>query len=114
MSTPKEKISVPIELLSLVQNRIDTYPSVLETEYYSSESLSTLTKKGKLVWYKYGLWGKTLDKQEGLIEYSKNAIYIYFKKRDNESSYKYFVLSNSDSLDSIIFLFHNLQKLITI
>ena len=84
MITPKEKISVPIELLSLVQNRIDTYPSVLETEYYSSESLSTLTQKGKLVWYKYGLWGKTLDKQEGLIEYSKNVIYIYFKKRGEE------------------------------
>jgi hypothetical protein len=114
MNTPKEKISVPIELLSLVRNMIDTHPSVLETEYYASESLSTLMQKGKLIWYKYGLSGKTLDKQEGLIEYSKNAIYIYFKKRDNESSYKYFVLSNSDSLDSIIFLFHNLQKLITI
>lgn len=113
MNTPKEKISVPNELLSLVRNMIDTHPSVLETEYYASESLSTLTQKGKLIWYKYGLSGKTLDKQEGLIEYS-NAIYIYFKKRDNESSYKYFVLSNSDSLDSIIFLFHNLQKLITI
>jgi len=111
---PKEKITIPQEVLSLAQNGIDNYPSILETEYYTNESLVTLLQKGKLSWYNYDLKGKVLVKKEGLIEYSKNQIYIYFKKRDDESSYKYFVLSNSDSLDSVIFLFHNLQKFLTI
>jgi len=110
----KDKQVVPEEVVSLVKTYTDSYPSILETDYYTSDSLQTILQKGKLMWHNYALKGKTIEKREGLVEYSQREIYIYFKKRDDESTYKYFVLSSADSLDSVVFLFHNLQKFKTI
>lgn len=105
---------LPKNILDYCENILNFYPSVIETGYYSIDALKIILSKNKLLWSNKFFDGLNIIYNNGLIEFKDSEIFFYFVKRENETTYKLYVLSKEDSTDSIIYYLNQLKKFKTI
>jgi len=107
------KEDIPDKIIKLSQDILGFYPSIIETDYYTIEAIRSVLSKNRILWSNKYFDGETTIYNNGVIQF-KNNILFYFRKRENENSYKFYCLSNEDSKDSIIFYLNQLKKFKTI
>jgi hypothetical protein len=84
--------------------------SIIEDGYYSNEILNEIIEKNKLRWFYDMYIGNTLTKKEGLIQFNSETIYLFYKRREDESSYKFYFALYPDSKDSLTFYLNTIKK----
>jgi hypothetical protein len=109
-----KKITVPDNVFKLSEKIIGELPSIIEMDYYTYDSLNIILEKNNLIWSEKYFNGSTTIYQKGLVSIDDNQILLYFIKRYDENTYKYFSLSKESSTDSIIYFINNLKKYKTI
>lgn len=105
---------VPEEIFKFSQDYLGFFPSVIETDYYVLDGLVQILKGNKIIWSEKYFNGINTIYKKGLISLESNKILIFFKKREDENSYKFYCLLQEDSTDSIVFYFNKLKEYKTI
>lgn len=112
----EEKVThiIPENIISDFMLRHIEYPSIIITKNVTRDGVVKLYEKNKLVWYVATHDGKVLDYKEGLIQYGKNKIMIYFSKLENENVFKLKILNTLDSKEIVYLLLKGIDKYYTI
>ena len=114
----KEEYLLPKEVLTHVNNLIGkgahTLSTVIETDFYSEESLKRLLENNSLVWSHKKFDGFNVSLNEGLIKFNDTLSYLYFIKRKDENTYKFYTICEESSSDSMIFFLQSYKKFKTI
>ena len=106
---------IPEDIIKMSKDILGFYPSIIETDYYTIDALKTILNKNTIIWSNKHFDGKTNTYLNGVIEFKdNNNMLFYFKKRDNENTYKLYCLSKEDSTDSIIYYLNQLKQFKTI
>lgn len=93
-----------------VKKMVDSTLSVIEDGYYSNEILNEIIEKNDLKWF-YDIYiGNVLIRKEGLIKLKSDLMYLYYIRRENESSYKFYFMLRPDSRDSLLFYLNSIKK----
>jgi hypothetical protein len=88
-----------------------SFPNIVRTRNITKTGLDTLIEKNELKWsYSHYITG--YEYIEGLISWGSNPVLIYFKKLDNDNTYKIYVLTNN--IDNLNMLLIGLNKFFTI
>ena len=104
---------LPDDILKLTEGTIE-YPSVIETDFYIKEALDIILSKNKIVWSVKYFNGSSIDIKEGLVKFDNSNTYLYFIKRVDETTYKFYAIIPEDSSDSMIYYLNSLKKYKTI
>ena len=91
---------------------IDDYPNIVRTRNITKSGLDILLNKNKLVWSSTIHDDGMFNYIQGCVVWGSNPVLIYFKKLENDSSYKLFILTSE--LDNINLLLIGLNKFFTI
>ena len=86
-------------------------PNIIRTRNITKQGIDTLIEKNGLEWSS-SLYDETYYYMEGLIQWGKNHLWFYFKKIDNDSTYKMYILTDKDR--DITMLMNGLNKYFTI
>jgi hypothetical protein len=109
LKQPKKE-GIPKRVKKIVKNFVGSGFSVIEDSYYSNEILEEIIEKNKLKWF-YDIYiGNILIKKEGLIQFNTDSIHLYYMRRENESSYKFYFALYPDSKDSLTFYLNTIKK----
>jgi hypothetical protein len=109
LKQPKKE-GIPKRVKKIVKNFVGSGFSVIEDSYYSNEILEEIIEKNKLKWF-YDIYiGNVLIKKEGLIQFNTDSIHLYYMRRENESSYKFYFILYPDSRDSLRFYLNTIKK----
>jgi hypothetical protein len=109
LKQPKKE-GIPKSVKKIVKNFVGSGFSVIEDSYYSNEILEEIIEKNKLKWF-YDIYiGNVLIKKEGLIQFNTDSIHLYYMRRENESSYKFYFILYPDSRDSLRFYLNTIKK----
>jgi hypothetical protein len=110
----KKTEKIPEDIIKISREILGFFPSIIETDFYTIDLLNNVLKTNKIVWSEKYFNGVNTIYNKGLIKLESNIL-IYFKKREDENSYKFFCLLHEESTDSIVFYFnqHNKYKTIT-
>jgi hypothetical protein len=109
LKQPKKE-GIPKKVKKIVKNFVGSGFSVIEDSYYSNEILEEIIEKNKLKWF-YDIYiGNVLIKKEGLIQFNTDSIHLYYMRRENESSYKFYFILYPDSRDSLRFYLNTIKK----
>lgn len=109
----KEEYLLPENVLKYVEGTIK-YPSIIETDFYLADALTKILEKNNIVWSVKYFGNVGVELKEGLIKFTQSLTYLYFKKRKDEGSYKFYVLCEETSTDSVIFFLNSYKKFKTI
>jgi len=91
---------IPDKIIELVENKIGSYPCLIQTPFYSSEVLKSIMKNSKEIWFNHFIDGVSVYRVEGLFDYGNSGIYVYYNgKEDNK--YRFVFLSDESKKDSI-------------
>jgi len=107
------KYKLPDNILKLTEGTIE-YPSVIETDFYIKEALDIILSKNKIVWSVKYFSGSSIDIKEGLVKFDNSNTYLYFIKRVDETTYKFYEIIPEESSDSMIYYLNSLKKYKTI
>jgi|TARA_R110002153_G_scaffold86356_4_gene214628 hypothetical protein len=114
----KEEYLLPKEVLTHVNTLIgkgdNTLSTVIETDFYTDESLKRLLEKNNLMWSHKKFDGFNVSLNEGLINFTNTLTYLYFIKRKDENTYKFYTICKESSSDSMIFFLQSYKKFKTI
>lgn len=114
----KEEYLLPKEVLTHVNNLIGkgthTLSTVIETEFYTHEALNRMLEKNEIIWSHKLFSGGQVILKEGLIRFSETFNYLYFIKRKDENTYKFYTICKEESSDSMIFFLRSYKNLKTI
>jgi len=116
MEEKKPKVieyKLPNNILDMTKGTIE-YPSVIETDFYTKEGLTNIISKNKLVWSVKYFNGSSIFYKEGLIKFIQSESFLYFIRRIDEDTYKFFAILPEESNDSMIFYLNSLKKYKTI
>ena len=86
-------------------------PTVIRTRNITKQGIETLIEKNGLLWSS-SFYDDNYYYIEGLIQWGKNHLWFYFKKIDNDSTYKLYILTNEDQ--NLTMLINGLNKYFTI
>lgn len=86
-------------------------PNIVRTKNITSDGVNTLIEKNKLIWSKSN-YDKSFTHIEGVVLWGSSEVIVYFKKIDNENTYKIYILTNN--LEKINMLLVGLNKFFTI
>ena len=86
-------------------------PTIVRTRNVTKLGLDTLIEKNGLEW-STSIFDEVYYYMEGLIQYGKTPVWFYFKKIDNDSTYKLYILTNKDQ--NLTMLLNGLNKYFTI
>ena len=111
--TKKEEYKLPENVIRYVEGTI-TYPSIIETDFYLIEALNKMTENNKIIWSIKHFGDRGIQLKEGLIKFTDSLTYLYFKKRKDENTYKFYVLCEESSTDSVVFFLNSYKKFKTI
>ena len=87
-------------------------PNIIRTRNITKLGLDTLMEKNILEWSSSVYYDDGYHYMEGLIRWGKNNVWLYFKKIDNDSTYKLYILTNTDQ--NLLMLLNGLNKYFTI
>ena len=114
----KEEYLLPKEVLAHVNALIgkgeSTLSTVIETDFYTDESLKRLLDKNNLLWSHKKFDGTNVSLNEGLIKFVDTLSYLYFIKRKDENTYKFYTICKESSSDSMVFFLQSYKKFKTI
>ena len=114
MTNEIEKNIVPDHVINDFMIRHTDYPCIIVTKNVTREGVVKLYDKNKIVWYLAFHDGNMLEYKEGLIQYGKNKIMIYFSKLENENVFKLKILNTLDSKEIVYLLLKGIDKYYTI
>lgn len=86
-------------------------PNIIRTRNITKQGIDTLIEKNGLEW-SASIYDDKHYYIEGLIQWGKNHLWFYFKKIDNDSTYKMYILTDKDR--DITMLMNGLNKYFTI
>lgn len=109
----KQEYKIPEMVMEMTKGTIE-YPSVIETDFYVKEALDLIVEKNMIVQSIKYFDGKSISLREGLVKFKKSNSYLYFTKRVDENTYKFFAIMGEESTDSMIFFLNSLKKFKTI
>ena len=114
----KEEYLLPKEVLTYVNNLIGkgahTLSTVIETEFYTQEALNRMLEKNEIIWSHKLFNGVGMELKEGLIRFNETFNYLYFIKRKDENTYKFYMICKESSSDSMLFFLQSYKKFKTI
>jgi hypothetical protein len=87
-------------------------PNVIRTRNITKLGLDTLMEKNILEWSSSVYYDDGYHYMEGLIKWGKNNVWLYFKKIDNDSTYKLYILTFTNQ--DVVMLLRGLNKYFTI
>jgi len=104
---------IPEHVLDFYKLKNDTvlYPNIIRTRNMTKLGVDTLIEKNGLEWSS-SIFDEVYYYTEGLIQWGKNSVWFYFKKIDNDSTYKMYILTNKDQ--NLTMLMNGLNKYFTI
>jgi len=108
-----KKYKLPKRVLEIAGGTIE-FPSVIETNFYSKDALTKIMDKNHLLWSVKFYNGSSIQYQEGLVKFNKSNTYLYFIKRVDENTYKFFMVLPEESSDSVLFFLNSLKQYKTI
>jgi len=114
MTNEIDKNILPEHVISNFMVRHVDYPCIIRTRNITLDGVTKLCEKNKLVWYDAFYDGFRMQNKEGLIQYGKNKIMIYFIKLEDESVFKLKILNTTESLDIVYLLLKGINKYYTI
>jgi len=104
---------LPEKVLEIAEGTIE-YPSVIETDFYVKDALNKIMEKNLLLWSIKYYNGRSLQYKEGLVKFNNSNSYLYFIKRVDEETYKFFFVLPEESNDSVLFYLNSLKQFKTI
>ena len=114
----KEEYLLPKEVLTHVNTLIGkgahTLSTVIETEFYTQEALNRMLEKNEIIWSHKLFNGVGMELKEGLIRFNETFNYLYFIKRKDENTYKFYMICKESSSDSMLFFLQSYKKFKTI
>ena len=87
-------------------------PNIIRTRNITKLGLDTLMEKNILEWSSSIHYDDVYNYMEGLIRWGKNNVWLYFKKIDNDSTYKLYILTFKNQ--DVVMLLRGLNKYFTI
>ena len=109
----KVEYNIPEKVIENVEGIIK-YPSIIETDFYVKGALDKILEYNELLWSKKYFDGYSIQFNEGLVQFNDGNLFLYFKKRIDETTYKFFMLFPEESSDSVLFMLQGLKKFKTI
>lgn len=113
----KEKYELPKDILTYVNGVIgDNYSlsTVIETEFYTKDALNRILEKNEIV-SSYKMYdGNGVTLKEGLIKFSDGLSFLYFIKRKDENTYKFYTICKEESSNGMLFFLNSYKKFKTI
>ena len=108
----KDKL-IPDHVFDTFKNNFKTesHPNIIRTRNMTKLGVDTLIEKNGLEWSS-SIFDEVYYYTEGLIQWGKNSVWFYFKKIDNDSTYKMYILTNKDQ--NLTMLMNGLNKYFTI
>lgn len=109
----KEK-EIPQHILDYCKKIQDSVlePNVIRTKNITKLGLDTLMEKNLIEWSSSIYYEGIYQYVEGLIRWGKNNVWLYFKKIDNDSTYKLYILTFKNQ--DVVMLLRGLNKYFTI
>ena len=89
----------------------DNYPNIVRTKNVTIEGVKTLIEKNSLIWTN-SIYDSKYTHLEGIVIWGSLSVIVYFKKIENDSTYKVYILTSL--LDNINMLLVGLNKFFTI
>lgn len=86
-------------------------PSIIKTRNIIKDGIDILITKNKLLW-SFSIYDNGYEHIEGIVHWGSNDVYVYFKKLENENTYKLYIIS--DNLERVNPLLVGLNKFFTI
>ena len=104
---------IPQHILDYYKSTNDSVlnPTIVRTRNVTKLGLDTLIEKNGLEW-STSIFDEVYYYMEGLIQYGKTPVWFYFKKIDDDSTYKLYILTNKDQ--NLTMLLNGLNKYFTI
>ena len=104
---------IPQHVLDYYKSTNDSVlnPTIVRTRNVTKLGLDTLIEKNGLEW-STSIFDEVYYYMEGLIQYGKTPVWFYFKKIDDDSTYKLYILTNKDQ--NLTMLLNGLNKYFTI
>ena len=114
MTNEIEKNIVPDHVISHFMVKHTDYPCIIRTRNVIIDGITKLHEKNRLIWYNADFDGEDLLYTEGLIQYGKNKIMIYFEKVEKENVYRLKILNALENLELVYLLLKGINKYYTI
>lgn len=86
-------------------------PNIIRTKNVIKSGVDTLVSKNKLIW-SFSIYNEGYIYLEGLVHWGSSQVYVYFKKLENENTYKLYIIN--DNLEHANPLLVGLNKFFTI
>ena len=113
----KEKYELPKDILTYVNGVIGdnhSLSTVIETEFYTKDALNRILEKNEIV-SSYKMYdGNGVTLKEGLIKFSDRLSFLYFIKRKDENTYKFYTICKEESSNGMLFFLNSYKKFKTI
>lgn len=87
------------------------FPNIVRTRNITREGLYSLIEKNELKW-SYSHYINGYEYIEGIVGWGSKPVLLYFKKLDNDNTYKIYALTNN--IDNLDMLLIGLNKFFTI
>lgn len=105
---------IPSKIINFVENRIGIIPTIIETEYYKLEATKEIVEKNNMIWSDKFYDGENITHNYGLVKFNDQEVYIFFEKRKDDYTYKFYILCNEKNIDSIVFYLDKFKEYRTI
>lgn len=115
----KDRYQLPDEILTYVSKLMGStggysLPTVIETEFYTKDALDRILEKNKIVSSYKTYDGNKITLIDGLIRFSDSISFLYFIKRKDENTYKFYTICKEESSSGMIFFLNSYKKFKTI
>jgi len=115
----KDRYQLPNEILTYVSKIMGgtgnhSLPTVIETEFYTKDALDRILEKNKIVSSYKTYDGDNITLIDGLIRFSDSISFLYFIKRKDENTYKFYTICKEESSNGMIFFLNSYKKFKTI
>jgi hypothetical protein len=109
-----EKNIVPDHVVAHFLTKHNDYPCIIKTRNITLDGVVKLYEKNKLCWYNAEFDGTQMNYLQGLIQYGKNKIMIYFERVHNENVYKLKILNTLENIEIVYLLLKGINRYYTI
>ena len=97
------------KIIELVEKRVGEYPSLIQSGSYPKDVVMALLNKNKEIWGN-SFVDESIERYEGIIEFSKDSSYIYYKRKEDESTYWLVCMTDEKGRDGILFFINSIKK----
>lgn len=98
-------------IIEMVEEKLGCYPFLIQSGWYSEDVIMSLIEKGKKEIWSNSVIDDKIIRYEGIIEFSNDYSYIYYKRNEQDSTYWLVCLTNEDGREGIMFFVNNIKKL---